>query len=57
MCRVYGLESQPINDNDGWQDFFIANFSGSVDLTDEELQNSKAHSQLFHNNQDAQLYP
>ena len=39
-------------DNDGWQDFFIANFSGSVDLSDEELQNSKAHSQLFHNNQD-----
>ncbi len=39
-------------DNDGWQDFFIANFSGSMDLSDEELRSSPAHSQLYHNNQD-----
>jgi len=38
--------------NDGWQDFFIANFSGSLDLSSEELQNSLAHSQLYRNNQD-----
>lgn len=39
-------------DNDGWQDFFVANFSGSVDLSKEELAQSPAHSQLYHNNQD-----
>ncbi|MCK5105891.1 MAG: VCBS repeat-containing protein, partial [Cyclobacteriaceae bacterium] len=39
-------------DNDGWQDFFVSNFSGSVDLSDEELQNSTSHSQLYHNNHD-----
>jgi len=39
-------------DNDGWQDFFIANFSGPLDFSTEELQNSMAHSQLYRNNQD-----
>ena len=39
-------------DNDGWQDLFIANFSGPVNLTPEELKNSGAHSQLYHNNGD-----
>lgn len=39
-------------DNDGWQDFFISNFSGPLDLSEEELQNSTAHSQLYHNNHD-----
>lgn len=38
--------------NDGWQDFFITNFSGSLDYSTEELQNSMAHSQLYRNNQD-----
>ena len=38
--------------NDGWQDIFIANFSGPVNLSDEELQNSSAHSKLYKNNQD-----
>lgn len=39
-------------DNDGWEDLFISNFSGSLDLSEEELKNSTAHSQLYHNNQD-----
>jgi hypothetical protein len=39
-------------DNDGWEDIFLANFSGSLDLSEEELQNSTTYSQLYHNNQD-----
>ena len=39
-------------DNDGWQDIFISNFSGPIDLSDEELQNSTANSQQYHNNHD-----
>lgn len=39
-------------DNDGWQDVFIANFSGSIDLSTDELLKSKSHSSLYHNNQD-----
>ncbi len=39
-------------DNDGWQDFFVTNFSGSIDLSKEDLAQSPAHSQLYHNNQD-----
>ncbi len=39
-------------DNDGWQDLFIANFSGPVNLKAEDLKNSSAYSQLYHNNRD-----
>ncbi len=39
-------------DNDGWEDLYISNFSGSLELSEEELQNSTTHSQLYHNNQD-----
>lgn len=39
-------------DNDGWEDLYLSNFSGSMDLAEEALQNSAAHSQLYHNNQD-----
>ncbi len=39
-------------DNDGWQDLFIANFSGPVDMKEEELKASDAHSQLYRNNRD-----
>jgi hypothetical protein len=38
--------------NDGWQDVFLVNFSGSIDLTQEEISNSKAYSRLYVNNQD-----
>lgn len=39
-------------DNDGWQDVFIANFSGSINQSEDMLQKSSIHSQLYHNNQD-----
>ncbi len=39
-------------DNDGFEDVFIANFSGNIELPTEQLSNSAATSQLYHNNQD-----
>ncbi|HLF35472.1 MAG TPA: CRTAC1 family protein [Cyclobacteriaceae bacterium] len=39
-------------DNDGWQDLFIANFAGPISLTEEEIRNSEAACQLYHNNRD-----
>jgi len=37
-------------DNDGFDDVFIANFSGNIDMSDVQLINSAAVSQLYHNN-------
>ncbi len=39
-------------DNDGWQDLFVVNMAGSLDLTPGELQASTAHCELYHNNGD-----
>lgn len=38
--------------NDGYQDLFIVNNSGPMDLSDEEFQNSPATTKLYHNNGD-----
>lgn len=38
-------------DNDGFEDVFIANFSGNIDLSEEQMSHSTATSQLYHNNQ------
>jgi enediyne biosynthesis protein E4 len=37
-------------DNDGWQDVFIANFSGPLDTPKEELLKSASTSKLYRNN-------
>ena len=37
-------------DNDGFDDVFIANFSGNIDMSEVQLINSAAVSQLYHNN-------
>lgn len=39
-------------DNDGWQDLFIVNESGSLTLTKDEKDNSLATCKLYHNNKD-----
>jgi len=39
-------------DNDGWQDIYVVNHSGPVTMTASEIQNSKAHAALYHNNKD-----
>ncbi|NOZ03610.1 MAG: VCBS repeat-containing protein, partial [FCB group bacterium] len=39
-------------DNDGWLDLFIANEAGPLTLSEEEINNSPAHSVLYHNRGD-----
>jgi len=39
-------------DKDGWQDLFVSNISGPLTLSKEEVQQSPAHSRLYHNNGD-----
>lgn len=38
--------------NNGFQDLFIVNNSGPMDMSPEEFQNSPAHTMLYHNNGD-----
>jgi enediyne biosynthesis protein E4 len=39
-------------DNDGWEDLFIANEIGPLTMDAEEMNDSPAHSALYHNNGD-----
>jgi len=39
-------------DQDGWQDLYIVNFAGNLEMTDEQLKQSDVHCQLYHNNHD-----
>ena len=39
-------------DNDGWEDLFIANQAGPLDMPAEELASSPARCALYHNNGD-----
>ncbi len=39
-------------DNDGWEDLFVANEVGPLTMGSMELEQSPAHSALFHNNRD-----
>jgi hypothetical protein len=39
-------------DNDGWEDLFVANLAGPLTLGSEDINQSPAHSALFHNNGD-----
>ena len=39
-------------DRDGWPDLFVANISGPLSETDEELARSEAHAALYHNDGD-----
>lgn len=38
--------------NNGYQDLFIVNNSGPMDMSEQEFQNSPAHSKLYRNNGD-----
>lgn len=38
--------------NDGWEDLFIVNYSGSLDMPEADLVNSPATSKLYRNNAD-----
>jgi len=39
-------------DNDGWEDLFIANEAGPLTMNSDEIEQSPAHSMLYHNNGD-----
>jgi hypothetical protein len=39
-------------DNDGWEDLFVANEIGPLTMGPNEIENSPAHSALYHNNGD-----
>lgn len=39
-------------DNDGWEDLFVVNMAGTVDMNQQELNKSHSYSRLYHNNGD-----